>query len=94
MTDNLAIKLSNLKKEYTPVFEKGIPKYVFSQQIKNDSNIFCYHYQIPDIIQYIEDNFDRQECFFITSNNQRQQIKINKKPSQKLNHLQKKGKER
>lgn len=88
MTDNLAQKLNHLKKEYLPVFEKGIPRHVFSQQTKNDSNIFCYHYQIPDIILYKEDYFDRKECFFINSNTRRQQRKLKKKQSNKKKHLQ------
>lgn len=88
MTDNLAARLSTLIKKYTSVFEKGIPRHVFSQQIKNIPDIFCYHYQIPDFILYKDDNFDRKECFFITSNNRRQQRKINKKQSHKIQQLQ------
>jgi len=78
MTDNLASKLTCLIKEFTPIFEKGIPKFLFSKNIKSDPNIFCYHYQIPDIILYKDDNFDRKECYFITQNSKKKKKNMGK----------------
>lgn len=81
MTDNLASKVKCLIKEFTPIFEKGIPKFLFSKNIKSNPNIFCYHYQIPDILLYKDDNFDRKDCYFITKNSKNRKKILGKGPS-------------
>jgi len=81
MSDYLLCKLKELKRQYTTVFENGIPKHFFPKQIKSDPYIYCYHYQIPDIILYKDENFKRKDCYFITSNLK----KANKKASQSEN---------
>ncbi len=68
MTDNLVAKLKHLIKESNLIFEKRLNKHLFSKSIKSEANIFCYHYQIPDVILYKDENFERRECYYINPN--------------------------